>query len=342
MRRRTLVRGVAAGAVALPLGAAAGCDDHPKAGSKGGPLESVTYLTSYGNFGRDAYVYLAQDRGYFTDAGFALDIQTGAGTAANVKQIVTGKAMFTPVDLSGCLLAAGGREKVGGFTAVAAIHQRTLTAIISLVGNGITTPKDLEGKTLSDLPGSVQRTLFPTYARLAGVDNSKVRWIDATAQTVLGNLATGKVAGIGQFVVAPPTIEALAPGRKAFVLPFGDYLSDLYGNVLITSSDYARRNPERVKQFTAALLRGLSDAIDDPAALGAILPKYVPSANPKAAAAEMTLMAPYVRSAAAGAPVGVLSPERVARCIAILQGSGQIDRGLTPEQVLRTDLLPKA
>lgn len=324
--------------MAIPVGATVSCGNRGKANT--GALEKVTYLTSYGNFGRDAYVYVAQEKGYFRDAGFAVEIKAGAGTAANVKQILAGAADFTPVDLSGCLLAAGGKEKVSGFTAVAAIHQHTLTAVISLVGNGITAPKDLEGRTLCDLPGSVQRTLFPTYARLAGFDYTKVRWIDATAQTVIGNLASGKVDGIGQFVVGVPTVEAVAKGRKAVVLPFGDYLSDLYGNVLITSKDYATEYPEGVRRFSAALLHGLNDAIDNPAELGVILKKYVPAANPDAAAAEMALMSPYVRSAAAGSPVGALKIERVVRGIAILQGSGQIESGLDPAQVISVDLLP--
>lgn len=339
MQRRTLLRSMTAGPLAAALGAAAGCDKSAEGNDAGSgqSRETIPYLTSYGNFGRDAYVYVAQEKGYFAAAGFDVDIQPGQGTGANIKQILAGNALFTPVDLSGCLVAVGGKEKVAGVTAVAAIHQRTLTAIISLEGNKIGAPRDLEGKTLADLPGSVQRTLFPTYAKLANFDYTKVKWINATPQTVMGTLISGEAAGIGQFVVGKPTLEALANGRKAVVLPFSDYLGDLYGNVLITSADYARKNPEKVKRFTAALLRGLSDAIDNPTELGKILQKYVPTANPGAAAAEMNLMAPYVRSAAAGLPVGALLAERVARSIAILQGSGQVEDGLTPEQVLNAD-----
>ena len=79
--------------------------------------------------------------------------------------IVAGNAQFTPLDLTGLLLAAGGKQPITGFTAVAGIQQRTMAAIISLQGNGINTPKDLEGKTLTDSPSSVVRNLFPTYAK---------------------------------------------------------------------------------------------------------------------------------------------------------------------------------
>jgi NitT/TauT family transport system substrate-binding protein len=340
VQRRTLVL---AGALAVALSVTAGCSDDSKDDGGGGQaLEKVVYLTSFGNFGRDSYAYVAKEKGYFKDAGFDVDIKPGAGTGENIKQIVAGNALFTPTDLTGGLLSAGGKDKVTGFVAVAGIQQRTMAAIMALDGSGITSPKDLEGKTLADQPGSVVRMLFPTYAKLAKVDDTKVKWINNPAQTLIGTLATGKVAGIGQFVVGKPTVENVAKGKKAVVLPYSDYLQDLYGNVLITNTNYAKANPEKVKKFTGALLKGLADSINNPAEAGKIMTKYVPTANADGAAAELTLMEPFVRSAAAGVPVGALDAERVARSIAILQGSGQIDPGLKPEQVIDFDLVPKA
>ena len=346
MQRRTFVRSVVAGALALTMGAAAGCSDDSgddsAGGGSGGSLDKVTYLTSFGTFGRDSYAYVALEKGYFKDAGFDVEIKPGAGTGENIKSIVAGNAQFTPIDLTGGLINAVGKDKVTGFTAVAAIQQRTMVAIIALEGNNINAPKDLEGKLLADQPGSVVQTLFPTYAKLANVDAAKVKFQQVQAQALMGTLASGKVQGIGQFVVGKPTVETVAKGKKAVVLPYSDYLQDLYGNVLITSSAYAKDNPDKVKKFTGALLKGLQDSIGNPADAGKIMQKYVQTAKPEGVAAELTLMAPYVKSAAAGIPVGALDAERVVRSIALLQGSGQIDAGLKPEQVIDFDLVPKA
>ena len=184
------------------------------------------------------------------------------------------------------------------------------------------------------------RNLFPTYAKAAKIDYTKVKWQDGTPQTMMGVLASGKTAGIGQFVVGKPTVESIAKGKKAVVLPYSDYLADLYGNSLITSTSYAQKNPDKVKKFTNALLKGLSDSVANPTEMAQILKKYVPATNLQAAAAEMTLMVPYVLSAAAGVQVGALEIERIERCIAILQGSGQIEPGLAPEQVVSVGLVP--
>ena len=54
--------------------------------------------------------------------------------------------------------------------------------------------------------------------------------MDGTPQTLFGTLAQHKVDAIGQFVVGKPTIEGIAKGKTAVVLPYSDYLPDLYGN----------------------------------------------------------------------------------------------------------------
>jgi NitT/TauT family transport system substrate-binding protein len=346
VHRRSFTRTLVATAVAATLVAVAGCsDDSSDNGSSGGSqsLEKITYLTSFGTFGRDSYAYVAKEKGYFKDAGFDVEIRPGAGTLDNLKAIVAGTAQFTPLDLTGLLLAAGDQKNpITGFAAVAGIQQRTMAAIITLDGTGIKTPKDLEGKTLTDSPSSVVRNLFPTYAKAAKIDPAKVTWQDGTPQTLMGTLATGRTAGIGQFVVGKPTVEQVAKGRTAVVLPYSDYLQDLYGNVLVTSDKYAKANPEKTKKFTAAVLKGLLDSINNPDEAGRILKRNVPTMDAKSASAELKLMDPFVRSAASGVPVGALDSGRVARSIAVLQGSGQIGSGLTPEKVIDFDVVPKA
>ena len=51
-------------------------------------------------------------------------------------------------------------------------------------------------------------------------------------------------------------------------------------------------------------------------------------------------MTRYVKPTVTNAPIGALDQQRVARAIAILQGSGLIPSGLTPEAVVAFDLTP--
>lgn len=342
---RRLTRTVAAAALATALALVSGCSGDSDSGAdtksgNGTALEKVTYLTSFGNFGRDSYAWVAKEKGFFKEAGFDVDIKPGQGTGAVIQQVVGGQAQFGPIDLTGGLLQLGGGQ-AKDFVAVAAIQQRTMAAIATVEGKGIASPKDLEGKKLADTPTSVVRNLFPTYARLAGVDASKVTWVNGQAQDLMGMLGSGTVDGIGQFVVGQPTIETVTK-QKAVMLPYSNVMQDLYGNVLITSAKLAKEKPEMVKRFTAALMKGLDYALTNPQEAGELLKKNVEAANPAAAAAELQLMAGYVRSNNSGTQLGTLDSGRVAKSIAILQGAGALKQNITPDQIIDFSLAPKA
>ncbi|QOC90325.1 ABC transporter substrate-binding protein [Micromonospora craniellae] len=340
MRRltRTVAAATMATALALVSACSSGSDDTGE--NVGSSLEKVTYLTSFGNFGRDSYAWVAKEKGFFKDAGFDVEIKPGQGTNGVIQTIVGGQAQFGPIDLTGGLLALGnGQAK--DFVAVAAIQQRTMAAIATVEGTGISTPKDLEGKKLADTPGSVVRNLFPTYARMAGIDYEKVTWVNGDAQTLMGTLASGSVDGIGQFVVGQPTIEAVTK-KKAVLLPYSNVMQDLYGMVLITSKQVAGEKPEMVKRFTGALLKGLEYALEHPDEAAEILAKNVEAVVPAAASAELQLMAGYVRSSNSGTALGTLDSGRVAKSIAILRGAGTLESDLSPDQIIDFDLAPKA
>lgn len=341
---RRLTRTVAVAALATALALVSGCSsDSDKSGDTkaagGATLEKVTYLTSFGNFGRDSYAWVAKDKGFFKEAGFEVDIKPGQGTGFILQAVTGGQADFGPVDLTGAILQMGNGQ-ARDFVGVAGIQQRTMAAIVSVEGKNIATPKDLEGKKLADTPTSVVRNLFPTYARLAGIDASKVTWVNGEAQTLMGTLASGQVDGIGQFVVGQPTVAAVTK-KKPVVLPYSNVMQDLYGNVLITSTKIAKEKPEMVKRFTAALLKGLEYSLANPDEAGQILKKNVAAANEQAAAAELQLMAAYVRSSNSGTAIGTLDQGRVAKSIALLQGAGALKQNLTPDQLIDFNLVPK-
>lgn len=48
-------------------------------------LDKVTYLTAFGAVGRDAFAWVAQEKGYFKESGLDVTIQLGAATGENLK-----------------------------------------------------------------------------------------------------------------------------------------------------------------------------------------------------------------------------------------------------------------
>jgi NitT/TauT family transport system substrate-binding protein len=304
----------------------AGCSSagHPAARRH---LDRVTVLTGFGVFGREAAPWVASAKGYFAKQGIQVKIEPGKAGQANLKELSAGQAQFAAIDFSGAILYVG-TGKFGDFRAVAAIQQRTIIAIMTVPGRGISTPRDLAGKRIGVLTGAVPRTLFPAYAKLAGIDPASVRWLQTSDPAQLNLwLATGQVDAIGQFVVGSPAVAAAAhiDVKKVITLPYGNFVSDAYGNVLVTPTKLIKANRGLVQRFTTAYLQGLAYEVAHPDEAGQILQRANPTTLAVTAAAELRLMGPYVT--VNNSPVGLFSPQRVGQAIALEEGLGLIPVG---------------
>jgi NitT/TauT family transport system substrate-binding protein len=325
----------------LGLALVSACNNSGNEGqSQDSGLQKVSYLTSFNTFGREAYAYVALEKGYFKDAGFDVTINPGSGTVDVMKLVAGGQADYGIGDFTATVITMG-KQKLP-ITTVGMIHQRSLAAIVALEGGTISKPQDLVGKRIGDQPGSTNTVMFPVYAKAVGIDPETVTFVPSPPPALPQLLASKKVDGIGQFVVGVPLVEKAAK-KKAITLSYGKELPDLYGNAIITRSDLAKDHPDQVKKFTGALLKGLQDTIDDPAAAAAILKKYVPQTDLAVATEELKLMKEFVKPEGSSEPLGAVDPTRVQKIISLLDAAEAIEPAGSVKlaDVVSVDLAPK-
>lgn len=305
-------------------------------------FDEVTYVTGFGLLGREAYMWVAMDQGFFEDEGIKLTIEAGFGSEQNLALAASGQAEFVAVDIPGALIVYSQGE-LQDFTIVSAVQQRSLIAIMAKQSSGITAPTDLAGRTIGMQPGSVAELLFPTYASVAGFDPESVTFESVPPQELAGALAGGRVDAISQFTVGQTLVETIT-GEPAVVLPYSEFLTDLYGGGIATSTRLAQENPDLVHRFNRALFRGLEYALNDPEGAAEIMGRYVEeiAGQLKVAAAEMAALQAYVQPPEAGQPFGIIDEQRFARGIALLEAAGAIEPGLTPQDLVSFDLVPGA
>jgi NitT/TauT family transport system substrate-binding protein len=296
-------------------------------------LDRVTYLTGVGTTGREAAPWIAQAKGFFANRNIEVDIRAGAAGDSNLQVLAGGQAQFAVIDYSGAIVRAG-HGNFGQFRCVAALTQQTLIAIMTVAGRHIDSPRDLAGKTIGQNIGAVPKTLFAPYAKLANLDPTTVKWREVAPDQLLGLLAAGKLDAIGQFTPGVPAVQKAAGGRPIVVFPYSDFLIDLYGNVLVTTTSLIYRNPDLVRRFRAALLEGLAYALANPAEAGAILHAAVPTTAAATAAQELTLLKSYVGLAADGSVPGTFDETRVARGVALMKSIGSIADSVPGDQIV--------
>ena len=328
-------RALAAVLLATVLATASACTSSSSGASdssSSGKTDKVTYVTGFGAVGRDAFIWVAKQKGYFAAAGIDIDIQKGAGNVPNLTMLKSNQAQFAALDFSGAEILSG-TGKFTDWRAVAAIHQQTLVSIMTTADTGITNPTDLKGKTVATATGSVSELLFPAYAKLAGLDPTTVKMQGVTQTTALnGLMAQRKVDALSTFLLSQKALETVSK-KQVVVMPYSKYLSDLFGNVIITTPEIISTKRDLVTRFVAASMKGLQYTLDHPDEAAAILHQAEPTAVTAAAIGEITAMKPYV-APGGGAPIGHIDQSRVERGIAILQGAGLMPAGLTPDKVV--------
>ena len=340
--RRTFLAAMSLTAVGGTL-AACSSDKEKASGSPNGKVDKVTYLTSFGNLGRDAYIHAAVHQNYFAEAGIEVNVQYGQAGDYNHSQLLAGRAQFASIDASGAIIRAGKAAKPQDrdLRIVGAVHQLTLNSLATFEDKGLTSPRDLQGKTLGAVVGAAPRALFPAYARLAGIDEKTIKWADATTQNSGSLLATDAVDGLATQLPTKPGLEKLAGGRKVVMFPYSDFLSDLYGITIMTHKNVIEKNPDLVRRFNQAIMRGVKYAVNHPEEIGKVLREIDNTVDANQAAQELTILKPNSLPAG-GTPVGAFDEARMAKSIDLLRGLGLIPPGLAPADIADVRFLPKS
>lgn len=295
-----------------------------------GAAEKVTFVTDFGFNGRHAYYYVALDKGYYAAEGLEVTIVRGQGSSDAVKQVAAGTAQIGFADASAVILGRGNDGVPVKLVSI--IYAKPPHAIFVLKESGVRTPKDLEGKRIADTAYSAMPKLFAAYARAAGIDAAKVTWLVSTSDALPGMLSLGRVDGIGQYTVGEPLLAKSAAPKEVVQLAYSDVGLDFYGAGLIASDKTIAERPETVRAFVRATLRGLADAVVDPAKAGEILNKYQRQIDVAVGSAETAKVGDLVR--VAGAAPGSVDPARMQKTLDFISDAYDLKQKLGVSDIL--------
>jgi NitT/TauT family transport system substrate-binding protein len=138
-------------------------------------------------------------------------------------------------------------------------------AILTLKKNGITKPKDLEGKTLGAPAADGAWAQFPILARVNNMDPSKVRVENVGFPVREALLAQGKVDAVTAFGSnALGVVAQGVPRDDVVVLMMRRFGLDLYGSAILAHPDFMKAQPKAVSGFVRALIKGFQETFRDP------------------------------------------------------------------------------
>ena len=216
-----------------------------------------------------APVYVAIDKGYFSDAGFDVEIEYGNENDA-VALVGAGDQYFTVASGEQVLLA---RSQGLPVTYVLAWYQQFPVGVASLAEENILDLEDLRGKNIG-IPGLFGASYIGFRALLAagGLTEDDVTLLSIGFNQVEA-IMTGQVqAGVIYLPNEPVVLRD--QGYEVNTMGVSDYL-ELVGNGLVTNETAVEDSPEMVEAFVGAFLQGIRDTINDPYEAYEISKNYV-------------------------------------------------------------------
>ena len=218
--------------------------------------------------------------GAYKRAGLDVKIDAGRGAADAVRKLVAGTHDMGLADIN-ALIQYNSKHPGEEIKVIMMMLDQPPFSIFVMKKSGITSPKQLVGKTLGAPVFDASYKLFPAFAQAIGIDPNSVKKknMDPRLREVM--LMKGQVDAIsGHFYSSMINIKA-AGYKESDVRYFmyGDYGMNSYANGVAVRPDFLKKNPDAVRKFIAETINGAREMVLKPGAALAATKKFEPLIN---------------------------------------------------------------
>lgn len=295
--------------------------------SPSGPPDKVSLRLDFTPTGSHAAFHFALERGFYRDEN--LDVTIGDGqTSANTAQVIASKGdTFGWADAAVVALNISRGVPV---IVVADVLQQTATLVISRESAGIRTPKDLEGKSLGVTFGGSAEQLFTALVKANGVNETTIKRVNMASTVQPAAFLSGQVDAVVTSLGTALTIQSQAQTQNITtrLMRFSEHGVNVLAHGIIVHRDMLAQQPDVVRRFVRASLRGWEEAAKDPAGATQAMVKNRPTVNPTVIRAQLDGFLTMHRTAKTqGRPLGWQSADDWAAMLDFLATySGMTDR----------------
>ncbi|BCB89929.1 ABC transporter substrate-binding protein [Phytohabitans suffuscus] len=266
--------GVLAAALLTASVAACGGDEEPAEAGGGGELTTVTLASS--PLGHLAPIYIAQDRGIFAKHGLKVEVDTETSDLTSVPSVLAGKVDFATGDLTTLIVARSKGLDVKAVVPASASTGKAgadYGALVVSGKSGITSPKQLDGKTVAvNILTNIAAAAAREAIRADGGDPESVKLVEIPFPQVPAAISEGRVDGA--WVVEPFLSAAKAQGAVPVGWGFTDLAEDLTVSAWYTSGAFAKQKPQVASAFRDAVREAYAYAREHEDEIRAKIPTF--------------------------------------------------------------------
>jgi NitT/TauT family transport system substrate-binding protein len=297
----------------------------------------VTFQLNWVAGGANAGFAAAVAEGFYKAEGLDVTLVQGNGSGNTAQLVASGRSQLAYADAVAVsqLIAKGAPMKV-----VSTIYQSNPNEVAALKKTGIKSIKDLTGKKVGVPQGSSQTTMLPLFLKANNLKESDMTLLNMPPTSMVPSLLQGQVDAILGSMDAY-SIQLEAQGAQLDTFRFADYGVPTVSTSIFANTEFLKSNPEVVKKFIAASLKGWSFALDNPARAVQALKKVFPEVNEKLATSELAAITPLFCSGGAKF-IGKAEDAHWDRTQVLLSEVKLLPAGQDPKSYYTNDFLPPA
>ena len=300
--------------------------------------EKITFVLDWTPNTNHTGLYVAENLGYFEDQGLEVEIVQPPEGGADAL-VASGRAQFG-VSFQDSMAPGVAGDNALPTTAVAALIQHNTSGIISRKGEGMDTPKGMEGKKYATWDGPIEVAMIQNVVEQDGGDFSKVEMIPSTVIDEVSALESGSVDAIWIFY-AWAGVKFELTGAETDYFAFKDInpVFDYYTPVVIANNEFLEEEPETAKKFLTALRDGYEYAIENPEEAADILCEAAPELDPELVLASQEYLKDQYKAEVS--QWGYIDPERWNAFYQWLNENGLTEAEIPENAGFSNDYLPE-
>lgn len=289
-------------------------------------LEKVQILLDWKFLPTFAGFFIAREIGSFERRGLDVSFAETQGALTSAAKVGDGKQFW--IGSSSGIATAIGVSKGLPIKSLAVYYQKTPTVIFTRTEDHIAHPRDLYGKTLGLVPGSITNDEFRAMVIANKLDRSQIKEVRTDWSAY--DLVEKKVDALIDYDEMSPS-ELIAEGRRITLIRLSDFGVRAYSLNLIVNDD-AWADPTRratAEKIAEAVQEGYNLVKERPADAATHFSNLFPRLAPRYVDRSMA----NVSLQLAGPPTGVQTRAGWQATIDTLQSLGLLAKPITVEDV---------
>ncbi len=300
--------------------------------------DKLTVRLDFIAWGTHAAMHLANEKGWFKEAGLDVEVQDGTGSGNTIQLVAAGQADIGQVQLG---VMAVAKEKGADLISIAGWFRKSDLAVLVDRDSPISTIADLKGKSIVNFNGSPWSPYIAGFLKAGGLSEQDVS-IVAVAPPALMSTYTAKQAD-AVMTTAPfglPIIETARPSKAVLMADAGIAFPS-YG--LIVRRDTLADKGDALRRLVAVQVRAwqyIYDGHVDEAVAAIIAQRPGMKLNPDVLKGQIELYKDFIETeASAGKPFGVQTEEDWAKALADMEAAGIVAPGRKPADYFTNDIV---